>query len=146
MPSRRQVLTTIGGSTAVATAGCAGLFSSDDDSVPGPEYPGGTLWIYNTAKSDLAVTVKTVDYSPSATLQKVVPSGDTEIREAFVSAPAGTSVTLKARVESFAEEWLSFTFLPSGGGTETATPPQYARLHIPGTDGEVNWQTREASE
>lgn len=146
MPSRRRFLTTIGVSTAIATCGCTGLFTSDDDDdVPGPNYPSGTLWVYNTSKSGLSVTVTTVDHSPSATFEKVIPSGDTEIRHEFVSAPTGTTVTLKARVESFAEDGISYSFMPSGGGSENDTPPQYARLHIPGSDGEVNWQSREAS-
>lgn len=146
MPSRRRFLTTIGVSTAVATCGCTGVFTSDDDDdVPGPNYPSGTLWVYNTSTSDLSVTVTTVDHSPSASFEQVVPSGDTEIREAFVSAPAGTTVTLNARVESFAEDGISHSFMPSGGGSGNESPPQYARLHIPGSDGEVNWQSREAS-
>ena len=146
MPSRRRLLTTIGVCPAIATSGCTGLLTSDDDDdVPGPDYPSGTLWVYNTSKSDLSVTVTTVDHSPSATFEDVVPSGETEVREGFVSAPAGTTVTLKARVESFAEDGISSSFMPSGGGSENDTPPQYARLHIPGSDGEVNWQSREAS-
>jgi len=144
MPSRRQFLTTVGAGTAVATCGCISGPTSDD-AVPGPDYPRGTLWVYNTSQSDLSVTINTVDHSPSATFENVVPSGETEIRQEFVSASAGATVTLKARVESFAEEWISFSFMPSGGGSESDTPPQYARLHIPGSDGEVNWQSREAS-
>lgn len=146
MSSRRLFLKTAGVSTASAMCGCTGLLTSDDDEgVPGPNYPSGTLWVYNTSRSDLSVTVTTVDHSPSATLKEVVPSGETDIRDAFVSAQAGTTVTLKARVESFAEDRISFSFMPSGGGSESDTPPQYARLHIPGSDGEVNWQSREAS-
>lgn len=145
MPSRRRFLTAIGASAAIATAGCTGLFSSDDDdSVPGPSYPGGTLWVYNTARADLSVTVTTVDHEPSATLDTVVPSGETEIREAFVTPPAGTTVELTARVETFAEDGISHSFVPSGGGSESESPPEYARLHIPGADGEVDWQSREA--
>lgn len=147
MPSRRRFLTTIGVSTAIATCGCTVLSTPDeDDDVPGPNYPSGTLVVYNTSKSDLSVRVTTVDHSPSATFEEVVPSGESEIREGFVSAPAGTTVTLKAHVESFAEDGISYSFMPSGGGSENDTPPQYARLHIPGSDGEVNWQSRETSE
>jgi hypothetical protein len=146
MPSRRRFLTTIGVSTALSTCGCIGLFAPEEPGdVPGPNYPSGTLWAYNTSKSDLSVTVTTVDHSPSATFEEVVPSGDTEIRETFVSAPAGTTVTLEARVESFAENGTSYSFMPGGGGSENDIPPQYARLHIPGTDGEVNWQSRDAT-
>ncbi|WP_436933959.1 hypothetical protein [Halovenus marina] len=148
MPSRRRFLTTIGVSTAVAMCGCTGVFTSDDDDgdekVPGPKYPSGTLWVSNTAVADLSVTVTTVDHSQ--TFEKVVPSGEIEIREAFVSASTGTTVTLNARVESFAEGGISYSFMPSGGGSESETPPQYARLHVPGSDGEVNWQSREASD
>lgn len=144
MPSRRQFLRTVGVSTAVATCGCLGSVAPDED-VPGPDYPSGTLWLYNTSKSDLSVTVKTADHSPSATFENVVRSGETEIRREFVSAPPGTTVTLKAHVQSFAEDWISFSFMPSGGGSKSDTPPQYARLHIPGSDGEVDWQSREAS-
>lgn len=147
MPSRRRFLTTIGVSTAVGTCGCTSLGTPEtDDDIPGPNYPNGTLWVYNTSTSDLSVTVATVDHSPSATFENVVPSGETEIREEFVSAPAGTTVTLKARVESFAEEWIFFSFMPSGGGSANDISPQYARLHIPGSDGEVNWQSRKASQ
>ena len=146
MPYRRRFLTTIGVGVSTVMCGCIGLFTSDDnDEIPGPNYPSGTLWVYNTLESDLSVTVTTVDHSPSANFKKVIPSGDTEIREEFVSAPAGTTVTLKARVESFAEDGISYSFMPSGGGSENDTPPQYARLHIPGSDGKVNWQSREAS-
>lgn len=145
MSSRRRFLTTVGVSTTVATCGCTGLFTSDDD-VPGPNYPSGTLWVYNTSQFDLSVTVTTVDHSSPATFEEVIPSGDTEIRDEFVSAPAGSSVTLKARVESFAEDSISFSFMPNGGGPEDDTPSQYARLHIPGADGDVNWQARAASE
>ena len=143
MSSRRDFLTTVGVSTVVATCGCTGLYSHDGGG--GPNHPSGTLWVINTSKSALSVTVTTVDHSPAATFEAVVPSGKSESRNEFVSAPAGTTVTLKARVETFAEEWLSFSFMPSGGGSESDTPPQYARLHIPGADGEVNWQSREAS-
>ena len=146
MPSRRRFLGTIGVSTAIATCGCAGLVTSDgDEKVPGPNYPRGTLVVYNTATSDLSVTVTTVDHSPSAAFEGVVTSGESEIREGFVSAPAGTTVTLKARVESFAEGGISHSFMPSGGGSESDAPPQYALLHIPGSDGEVDWQSRETS-
>ncbi len=126
-------------------SGCTSLFRSNgDEKVPGPNYPAGTLWVYNTSKSDLSVRVTTVDHSPSATFERVVPSTETEVHEAFVSAPAGNAVRLTARVETFAEDGLSFSFMPGGSGDET--PPQYARLHIPGSDGEVGWQTREAVE
>lgn len=145
MSSRRRFLTTVGVSTAVATCGCLSGPPSDD-TVPGPEYPPGTLWAYNTSTSDLSVTVTTVDHSPSATFEDVVPSGESEGRREFVSAPAGTTVTLQARVESFAEAGLSFSFMPSGGGSESDVPPQYVRLHIPGADGDVKWQSREAVE
>ena len=146
MPSRRRVLTAIGAGTLGVTTGCLDGPLSGDEDVPGPEYPSGTLWIYNTAKSDLSVTVETVDRSPAATFERVVESGRTAIRREFASAPAGTTVTLRASVETFAEEWLSFSFAPGGGGPESDAPPQYARLHVPGADGDVEWQAREAVE
>lgn len=146
MPSRRRFLTTVGVGALGVAGGCLDFPMSDEEGVPGPEYPSGTLWIYNTAKSDLSVTVETVDRSPAATFERVVESGETAIRREFVSAPAGTTVTLRASVETFAEEWLSFSFAPRGGGPESDAPPQYARLHVPGADGEVDWQAREAVE
>jgi len=143
MPSRRRFLATAGVSTATETCGWT-VFSSpdEDDEAPGPTYPGGTRVAYNTSTSDLSVSVTTVDHSPPATFEQVVPSGDSERRERFVSAPSGTTVTLNAHVESFAADGISYSFMPSGGGSETETPPQYARLHVPGSDGEVNWQVR----
>jgi hypothetical protein len=113
--------------------------------VPGPHFPSGTLWVSNTSESDLSVTVTTVERSSPAKFEKVVPSTEIETRRGFVSAPAGATVTLKARVESFAEDGISYSFMPGGGGSEGDTPPQYARLNVPGSDGEVNWQSREAS-
>lgn len=145
MPSRRRFLTTVGVGALGVTGGCLDAPTSGKDGVPGPEYPAGTLWVYNTAKSDLSVTVETVDRSPAATFERVVESGQTAIRREFASAPVGTTATLRASVETFAEGWLSFSFTPSGGpGSDT--PPQYARLHVPGADGGVGWQAREAVE
>ena len=145
VPSRRRFLTTISVGTAVAACGCTGVFSMGGQDVPGPHFPSGTLWVSNTSKSDLSVTVTTADRSSSATFERVVPSTEIETQRGFVSAPAGTTVTLKARVESFAEDGIPYSFMPGGGGSEVDTPPQYARLNIPGSDGEVNWQSREAS-
>lgn len=144
MPSRRQFLAAVGASAAVATAGCTGPFGQRNDSVPGPEYPPGTLWVYNTTKSAISVTVETAEHSPAAAVEMTVPSGETAIRREFVSASPGTMVTLRARVASFAEDWLSFSFAPGGSASGDGTPPQYARLHVPGEDGEVGWQSREA--
>ena len=146
MSSRRRVLTAVGVGALGVTTGCLDGPLSGDEDVPGPEYPSGTLWIYNTAKSDLSVTVETVDRSPAATFERVVESGETAIRREFASDPAGTTVTLRASVETFAEEWLPFSFVPRGGGPESDAPPQYARLHVPGADGDVEWQAREAVE
>lgn len=146
MPSRRQFLAAVGASTAVAAAGCTGPVGPTNDSVPGPEYPPGTLWVYNMTKSSRSVTVETVDHSPAEAVETVVPSGETAVRREFVSAPAGTTVTLRARVASVAEDWLSFSFAPGGSESGDGTPPQYARLHVPGEDGEVGWQSRAASQ
>lgn len=147
MPFRRRYLATVGVSTTTATCGCT-VFSSpaEDDKVPGPNYPSGTLVVYNTSKSDLSISATTVDYAPPATFEQVVQSGDPEIRKTSVSAPSGTTVTLKAHVESFAEDGISYSLMPSGGDSENNTPPQYDQLHILGSDAEVNWQARETSE
>ena len=51
MSPRRRFLTTVGVSTAVATYGCIGVFTSNgerNDDVPGPNHSGGTLWVYNS--------------------------------------------------------------------------------------------------
>ena len=145
MPSRRRLLTTVGVSVSAVVSGCTGAFSMGGNDAPGSMYPGGTMVVYNTSESDLSVTVTTVDHSPTATFESVVPATDMATRRGFVSASAGTSVTLKARVESFAEDGISDTFMPNGGGSEDDTPPQYAMLNIPGSDGDVTWQSREAS-
>lgn len=143
MDRRRFLISSGVSATLFSTSGC--VLSPTTDDVPGPDYPGGTLRIYNTAKSDLSVTVTTVDHSSRASLETTVPAGETEIHREFVTASAGTSVTLKARVET-AESWTRFTFMPNGGGGESDAPPHYAFLHIIGSGGGVEWSAREATE
>jgi hypothetical protein len=131
--NRRRFLTTLGATAAlVSTGGCV-----MGDSIPGPNYPGGTLSLYNTAESDLSVTVTAVEYSPATTLEVELPAGSTETYREFVSASPGTAVTLRARAET-SEGWTRFSFLPSGGD-ESDTPPQYVQLDILGVGGGLDW-------
>jgi hypothetical protein len=135
--NRRRFLATVGAIASLAfTAGCMG------DSIPGPNYPGGTLWLHNTAEADLSLTITTVDQSPKATLEVELSAGSGEAYRQFVSAPLGSAVTLRARVET-SEKWTTFEFLPSGGGDGSDTPPQYARLDILGVDGGLDWSAWE---
>ncbi len=116
---------------------------SEGDSAP--EYPGGTLWVYNTSQSDLSITVTTVDHSPSATLETTIPAGETVIRREFISTAPGTAATLAARIGDDGEQ-KTFEFLPDGGGDESDAPPEYARLTIENAvEASAEWTAREGT-
>lgn len=133
--NRRRFLAGGGGICASMLGGCSSLRGDS-----APEYPGGTLWIYNSYRSDVEVAVTTIDHTPKATAETTVPAGETLIRREFVTAEPGESVTLAARVND--GDRLTFAFLP--GGTDDATP-EYARLDI-ATPVSASWSARAAGD
>lgn len=131
--NRRRFLADGTGLGAAILAGCSFLRGD-----AAPEYPGGTLWIYNSHRSDVEIAVTTVDHTPEASVETTVPAGETLIRREFVTAESGEAVTLAARIDS--GDRLTFEFLPAG--TADATP-EYARLDID-TPVSANWSARAA--
>lgn len=131
--NRRRFLAGGVGVSGTILGGCS--FPRGDSA---PEYPGGTLWLYNSYRSDVKVTVTTVDHTPKATAETIVPAGETLIRREFVTAEPGESATLASRVND--GDHLTFEFLPAG--TDDATP-EYARLNIE-TPVSASWSARAA--
>jgi hypothetical protein len=132
---RRRFLAGGIGLGATMLAGCS--FPRGDSA---PEYPGGTLWVSNTYRSDVEIAVTTVDHAPEASVETSVPAGETLIRREFVSAESGEAVTLAATVEG--GDRRTFEFLPAG--TDDATS-EYARLDIE-TPVSADWSARAAGE
>lgn len=118
--NRRRFLSGSMGLGATMLDGCN--FPRGDSA---PEYPGGTLWIYNSYRSDVEVAVRTVHRSPERAIETTVPASETLIRREFVTADPGEIVTLAARVAD--NDRHAFTFLPAGSDD---AGPEYARLDI----------------
>lgn len=139
--NRRQFLTLGASGGVLSITGCIGFPMGDST----PEYPGGTLLVSNTSRSELSVTITTVDYSPPMTLETTIPSGELVILREFVSTSPGTVVTLAARIGDEGEP-KEFEFLPNGGGDESDAPPEYARLTIQNAVEEsATWTAREGT-
>lgn len=133
--NRRHFLTGGVGLGAAMLAGCS--FPRGDSA---PEYPGGTLWIYNSYRSEVEIAVTTVNHAPEASVETTVPAGETVIRREFVTAESGEAVTLAASVDD--GDRLTFEFLPAGTGDAT---PEYARLDIE-TPASASWSARAAGD
>lgn len=139
--NRRQVLATGSTVAVLSLAGCPGL--PTDDSAP--DYPRGSLYVYNTSESALSVAVWTVDRSPRRTRETTVPAGEHVVVREFVSASPGTAVTLAARIGDDGEP-TRFEFLPNGGGEGSDAPPEYARLTVRNAVEEsATWTAREGT-
>lgn len=133
--NRRHFLASSGGLAATMLAGCS--FPRGDSA---PEYPGGTLWIHNSYRSNIEIAVTTVDHVPEASVETTVPAGETLIRREFATAESGEGVTLAASVDG--GDRLTFEFLPAGTGDAT---PEYARLDIE-TPVSASWSARAAGD
>lgn len=103
-----------------------------------PEYPGGTLWIYNSYRSDVEIVATTVNHAPEASVETTVPAGESLIRREFVTAESGEAVTLAAHVDG--GDRLTIEFLPAGTSDASA---EYARLDI-NTPVSASWSARAA--
>lgn len=139
--NRRKFLTVGASAALVSMGGCAGFPRGDS----APEYPGGSLYLYNTSRSAQTVVVTTIDHSPPKTFETTVPAGETVVQPEFVSAPPGTVVTIAARIGEDGEQ-KPFEFLPSGGGDGSDAPPEYARFTITNAvEASAEWTAREGT-
>lgn len=135
---RRRFLTTAGSSSAVALAGCLSFPRGDS----APEYPRGSLYVYNTSQSAITVAVETVGHDPPASVETTVPAGEHVVEREFVTADPGETVTLTARIGETGE--TTFEFLPAGG--ESGDSPEYARLTIRNAVEEsAEWSARQGT-
>ncbi|NHN42749.1 hypothetical protein G9C85_14075 [Halorubellus sp. JP-L1] len=136
--NRRRFVATASSVAVLATSGCSRLSPSNS----APEHPGGSIYLSNTARSELTVTVSTVDYEPAKSLETTVPSGEHVVQPEFVSAAPGAAVTVAARIGDDGDR-LPFEFLPAGGGDGSDAPPEYARLSIRNAvEASAEWTAR----
>ncbi|MFT4920843.1 MAG: hypothetical protein ACI8XM_000034 [Haloarculaceae archaeon] len=135
---RRRFLTAVGGTTAVAVSGCLSFPRGDS----APEYPRGSLYVYNTSQSSITVAVETVDHDPPASVETTVTAGEHIVEREFVTADPGTTVTLAARIGETGE--TTFEFLPAGD--DSGDSPEYARLTIRNAVEEsAEWSARKGT-
>ncbi|WP_275738175.1 hypothetical protein [Halorhabdus sp. SVX81] len=141
MSDRRQFLGTVGSLLGITSiSGCFGLVMTDSAD---PIYPGGTVVIENTAARSLPVSVTAVEDRYEASLETIVPAGETRVRREFVAAEAGDLVTLAARLGDSGGPY-PFEFLPAGG--ENNARPEVARLTIRNAvEPRADWTAERAS-
>lgn len=107
---------------ATSLSGCGGVLPTANGGTP--QYPGGTLVTENTGDASVHVSATVAEDQFSASLDTIVPAGETVVEREFVTASEGEVATLQAQLEDEGEP-TAFEFLPGGTDTTSSESPTF---------------------